>query len=126
MEESRERGLLKSAFGIRTRSTAEMGNTCSYILVQPGDGCGSLATRCGITGVEFAQYNPSSTLCSTLVPGQPVCCSSGLLPKLAPQPSSDGTYATHNVQTGDSCWDISSKNYITIDNIEQWNLQTWG
>ncbi|AEO66607.1 glycoside hydrolase family 18 protein [Thermothielavioides terrestris NRRL 8126] len=103
-----------------------MGNTCSYILVQPGDGCASLASRCGISGADFTTYNPSPTLCSTLVPGQPVCCSAGSLPNLAPQPNPDGTCATHTVVAGDTCWDIANKNYITTDNIEQWNLQTWG
>ncbi|KAK4031213.1 glycoside hydrolase [Parachaetomium inaequale] len=76
-----------------------MGQTCSYILVQPGDGCASLAARCSITGAQFTEYNPSSTLCSTLKPGQP--------------PNADGTCATYNVVPGDTCWDIADKNYIT-------------
>ncbi len=103
-----------------------MGQTCSYILVQPGDGCGTLAARCGITGAQFTEYNPSPTLCSTLQPRQPVCCSTGSVPDLTPKPNPDGTCATHLVVPGDSCWDIADKNYITVDKIEQWNLKTWG
>ncbi|KAL2120204.1 hypothetical protein VTJ04DRAFT_4230 [Mycothermus thermophilus] len=103
-----------------------MGQTCSYILVQPGDSCASLAARCGITGAQFTEFNPSPTLCSTLQPRQPVCCSSGSLPDLTPKPNADGTCATHNVVPGDSCWDIADKNYITMDDIERFNSRTWG
>ncbi|OTA05019.1 hypothetical protein A9Z42_0056530 [Trichoderma parareesei] len=99
---------------------------CSYILVQSGDSCASLATRCGITPANFTKYNPSSTLCSTLQPKQPVCCSAGTLPNLAPQPSANGTCATYTVKSGDYCDLIASNNYITTANIESWNKQTWG
>ncbi|KAH6617398.1 glycoside hydrolase family 18 protein [Chaetomium tenue] len=103
-----------------------MGATYSYNLVQPGDGCDSLATRCGITGAQFTEYNPDPALCSTLAPRQPVYCSSGPLPNVSPQPSPDGACAVHVVQKGDTCSDIANNNYITVDDIEQWNLQTWG
>ncbi|RFU75458.1 killer toxin subunits alpha beta [Trichoderma arundinaceum] len=99
---------------------------CSYILVQSGDSCASLATRCGITPANFTKYNPSSTLCSTLQPRQPVCCSAGTLPNLAPKPSANGTCATYTVKSGDYCDLIAQNNYITTANIESWNKQTWG
>jgi chitinase len=103
-----------------------MGQTCSYILVNEGDTCASLAAECNITAAEFTQYNPSSTLCSTLVPKEPVCCSSGSLPDLTPQPNSDGTCYAYTVQSGDYCQLIASNNYITVDDIETYNAQTWG
>ncbi|KAL7782928.1 glycoside hydrolase family 18 protein [Trichoderma ceciliae] len=99
---------------------------CSYILVQSGDSCARLATRCGITPANFTKYNPSSTICSTLQPKQPVCCSAGTLPNLAPQPSPNGTCATYTVKSGDYCDLIALNNYITTTKIESWNKQTWG
>ena len=103
-----------------------MGQTCSYILVQSGDSCGSLASRCGITPAQFTQYNPSSTLCSTLMPKQPVCCSEGAVPDLTPKQNADGTCFSYKVQAGEYCQLIASNNYITVDNIETYNSQTWG
>ncbi|KAL6876786.1 glycoside hydrolase family 18 protein [Trichoderma novae-zelandiae] len=99
---------------------------CSYILVKSGDSCASLASRCGISAANFTKYNPSSTLCSTLKVGEPVCCSSGSLPNLTPQKNPDGTCASYTVKSGDYCALIAENNYITVDNIETYNAKTWG
>ncbi|TFA97437.1 hypothetical protein CCMA1212_010831 [Trichoderma ghanense] len=99
---------------------------CSYILVKSGDSCASLASRCGISAANFTKYNPSSTLCSTLKVGEPVCCSSGSLPNLTPQKNPDGTCASYTVKSGDYCALIAQNNYITVDNIETYNAKTWG
>ncbi|KAK4034272.1 hypothetical protein C8A01DRAFT_39279 [Parachaetomium inaequale] len=107
-------------------SNKQSRNTCTTIQVVAGDGCGSLASKCGISGADFATFNPSSTLCSTLQVDQHVCCSAGDLPDFRPQPSPDGTCATYTVQAGDYCALIASNNYITADDIESFNHQTWG
>ncbi|KAH8682019.1 hypothetical protein BX600DRAFT_407914 [Xylariales sp. PMI_506] len=101
-------------------------DTCSTVQVVSGDSCGTLATECGITAAEFTEYNPSSTLCSSLTPGQYVCCSSGDLPDLAPSAYSNGTCYTYLVQSGDSCSNLAAAYDITTDEIEEWNADTWG
>lgn len=98
----------------------------SYILVQSGNPCASLATRCGITAADFTKYNPSSTLFSTLAVGEPVCCSSGSLPNRTPQKNPDGICASYTIKSRDDCALIAQNNYITVDNIETYNTQTWG
>ncbi|KAL4981202.1 hypothetical protein BDW66DRAFT_156278 [Aspergillus desertorum] len=78
--------------------------------------CASLATRCGITGAEFEKYNTKGDLCSTLTPGQHVCCSSGTLPSFAPSPNEDD----------DSCSKIAATNDLTTEDLEDFNKNTWG
>lgn len=101
--------------------------TCRHIQVSSGDSCAALATRCGISAADFTKFNPSSTLCSTLKPGDYVCCSSGtpyVSPK--PQPNADGTCATHLIVNGDSCDDLAKKNNITPADIEKFDQgKTW-
>ncbi|KAF2729337.1 glycoside hydrolase family 18 protein [Polyplosphaeria fusca] len=98
---------------------------CSHIQVVSGDGCGSLASKCGISGADFTKYNPKSNLCSTLQPGDYVCCSSGdpyTAPKPdKPKPGSDGVCATHLIVDGDSCSALASKYGLTVDEIEGFN-----
>ncbi|KAJ7890736.1 class V chitinase-like protein, partial [Mycena leptocephala] len=101
-----------------------MGNGCSTITVMSGDGCASLAARCGISAADFTSFNPSPTLCSTLVPGQKVCCSAGGLP--VPVENSDGSCANYTVVSGDSCNSIALSNSITVANLTTWNANTWG
>ncbi|KAK9234065.1 hypothetical protein V1525DRAFT_391821 [Lipomyces kononenkoae] len=100
--------------------------TCSYVLVASGDSCGSLTSKCGITAAELSRYNPSSTLCSTLAVGQPICCSAGSLPDLSPQPSSDGLCYSYTVKSGDYCGLLAQEYHITTDDIEKYNSDTWG
>lgn len=95
----------------------------------PSDLCiagASLATECGITAAEFTEYNPSSTLCSTLTVGEYVCCSSGTLPDYAPSPYANGTCATYLVEAGDDCSSIAATYSLTVDELTDYNNDTWG
>lgn len=98
---------------------------CTTIQVASGDSCSSLATKCGITAAEFTEYNPSSTLCASLVPLEHVCCSDGDMPDFTPQPNDDGSCATYTVQADDSCSAIAAANSITADDIDDYNENTW-
>lgn len=97
---------------------------CRVIRVATGDGCGTLASKCGISPADFTKYN-SKTDCSKLFEGQPVCCSSGSLP---PKPSqgSDGSCASYSVVDQDYCAKIAATNQITVDDLETFNKNTWG
>ncbi|KAM7213574.1 hypothetical protein V8F06_011071 [Rhypophila decipiens] len=99
---------------------------CRYIRVVQGDGCGSLASKCGISGADFTKYNPSSTLCGNLKEGQAVCCSSGTLPDLSPKPGADGSCASYTVQAQDYCQKIAATNMITMAQLDEYNKNTWG
>lgn len=99
---------------------------CTTVQVVSGDSCASLAAECGITAAEFTEYNPSSTLCSSLVVGEHVCCSTGTLPDYSPSPYENGTCYTYLVQNGDSCSSLAAAYDITSDDIETWNADTWG
>lgn len=101
-------------------------SNCSTVTVASGDTCASLAAECGISAADFTEYNPSSTLCSTLAAGQHVCCSLGALPDFAPQPYSNGICATYLVVAGDSCSELAVTYSLTNDEIESFNTQTWG
>jgi hypothetical protein len=72
-----------------------------------GDGCASLASRCGISGATFTTYNPTPNLCATLAVGQKVCCSAGGLP--VPTQNADGSCASYTVVSGDTCTVIACK-----------------
>ncbi|KAH8649335.1 hypothetical protein BX600DRAFT_388677 [Xylariales sp. PMI_506] len=110
---------------IRGGSRLDRRSDCTTIQVASGDSCSSLATKCGITAAEFTEYNPSSTLCSSLVPLEHVCCSAGDMPDFTPQPNSDGSCATYTVQANDNCDGIAAANSITEDDIETYNENTW-
>jgi chitinase len=99
---------------------------CRTIQVAPGDGCGSLATKCGISGADFTKYNPSSTLCSTLTAGYHVCCSAGTRPDFKPKPNPDGSCFTHLIVHGDYCALLAATYDLTTDDLESFNKQTWG
>jgi len=104
---------------------------CSSIRVEAGDGCASLAAKCGIRGSDFMKYNPSTNLCATLQVGNHVCCSAGDLSKEpkpnAPRPNPDGSCAVHLIQNGDACADLADAFGLTVAEIESFNQgKTWG
>ncbi|GAB1317774.1 chitinase [Madurella fahalii] len=101
--------------------------TCRYIRVIPGDSCGALVSRCGISAADFYKYNPKANLCATLRPDDFVCCSPGDLYKPeSPKPSPDGTCATHLIQNGDSCDSLAKRYHVTVGDLERWNKgKTW-
>ncbi|KAK4072922.1 uncharacterized protein Triagg1_5599 [Trichoderma aggressivum f. europaeum] len=111
---------------VSTRGIKPRDGTCSTIQVVSGDSCGSLTAECGISAQQFAQFNPSSTLCSTLAVGQYVCYTSGSLTDRSPKPNPDGSCAKYNVQPGDYCSLIAAENSIATDDIENFNKNTWG
>ncbi|KAK3898494.1 hypothetical protein C8A05DRAFT_47209 [Staphylotrichum tortipilum] len=112
----------------RSRATTLLSRAdCRTIQVAYGDTCGTLATKCGITGAAFTQCNPSSTLCSTLQPLQHVCCSSGTMPDFRPKPNADGSCASYLVQPNDNCAQIAAANALTVDQLTGFNKgKTWG
>ncbi|KAF4442605.1 Killer toxin subunits alpha beta [Fusarium acutatum] len=98
---------------------------CKTILVKSGDGCGDLAQRCGIKAADFTKYNSQTkNLCSTLIDGQHVCCSSGDLPDFRPKPRPDGGCATYTVESGDFCNKIAAANSLKVEDIESFNMKT--
>ncbi|KAK5654618.1 hypothetical protein OQA88_6939 [Cercophora sp. LCS_1] len=99
---------------------------CRTVQVASGDGCAQLAEKCGITGAKFTEYNPSSTLCSTLKPKQHVCCTSGTLPDLRPKPKADGSCYSYRVVADDNCSNLGGEYGLSIDDIEGFNKKTWG
>jgi len=113
---------IKSA---RSLGIARRGS-CMTIQVISGDSCASLASKCQISGNTFMSYNPQANLCSTLQPGQHVCCSAGTLPNFQPQPNSDGSCATYTTVAGDSCYAIAAVHSLTADDLESFNKNTWG
>ncbi|KAJ5781679.1 uncharacterized protein N7518_010162 [Penicillium psychrosexuale] len=111
---------------INGKRVQKRADACSYTTVVSGDGCASLASRCGITAAQLSTYNPSSTLCSSLAVGEIICCSEGSVPDLSPQPSSDGTCYSYTVKSGDDCPDLATTWHTTQDKIESYNKDTWG
>ncbi|PYH71903.1 glycoside hydrolase, partial [Aspergillus vadensis CBS 113365] len=99
--------------------------TCTYRQVVSGDTCDQLISDCGITSTEFYDYNTASDLCTGLIPGQYVCCSSGSLPDFSPSAYSNGTCYTYSVQSGDSCSSLASTYSLTEAKIESYNNETW-
>lgn len=106
-----------------------LGATCQYIQAQAGDGCWSLANRCGITQQQLESYNTQSNFCNTIKADQYVCCSAGSPPNFAPQPYSNGTCYTYAVQPNDNCDDIALAHRMPDKGsivIPTFNNETWG
>ncbi|KHO00990.1 glycoside hydrolase family 18 protein [Metarhizium album ARSEF 1941] len=99
--------------------------TCRHVRVVSGDGCAALVSRCGISTAEFSKYNPRPNLCSSLMPGDHVCCSPGEAytePKPEPpKANSDGTCAVHLIHDSDTCDKIARKHGVTVADLEKWN-----
>ncbi|KAK6207708.1 glycosyl hydrolase [Colletotrichum tabaci] len=100
--------------------------TCQTKKVEEGDSCASLATKCGISGTDFTKFNTEQGLCSSLQPGQHVCCGRGNLPDFTPKPGADGSCHVYAVQRDDSCAVIAAINSLTVAKLEEFNKQTWG
>ncbi|KAI5859516.1 glycoside hydrolase superfamily [Durotheca rogersii] len=108
------------------KTVTETAYLSSTIQVKSGSSCDSLTSDCGISAADFLTYNPDSKLCSTLMPGQYVCCSPGSLPDLTPKPDADGYCHTYTIMANDSCSAIASANSLASDDIEKFNAKTWG
>ncbi|KAH8894676.1 glycoside hydrolase, partial [Thozetella sp. PMI_491] len=128
--------VLESTVDLRPVSNFTMANStlhrrsdCTTTTVVSGDTCSTLASKCGISPSDFTKYNSDSSICSSLQPGQRVCCSSGTLPDIRPQKNPDGTCASYLVQSNDYCAAIAVTNGLTVDDIESFNTGkngTWG
>ena len=105
----------------------EVRANCRTRTVVSGDSCGSLASKCQISANDFSKYNPQKGLCSTLAPGQRVCCSAGTLPDLRPKPHPNGSCANYAVKSGDTCSSIAAANGLKITDLSTFNDKTtWG
>ncbi|KAF3024875.1 hypothetical protein E8E14_011938 [Neopestalotiopsis sp. 37M] len=110
--------------GLEARATSS--GDCTAIQVGYGDYCDVLTAECGITSAEFYSYNTASDLCSTLAVGQWVCCTAGTLPDLSPSAYDNGTCYTYYVASGDTCSALAAAWTLTVDEIEEFNENTWG
>ncbi|KAH6693876.1 killer toxin subunits alpha/beta [Plectosphaerella plurivora] len=100
---------------------------CRSIRVEHNDDCTKLAARCGLGGRAFESFNSATKdLCSTLKPGQPVCCSSGTLPDVKPKPNSDGSCAVYAVQADEGCDAVAVRHGLVAKDLEDLNKKTWG
>ncbi|OAA42196.1 glycoside hydrolase family 18 protein [Metarhizium rileyi] len=123
-------GLQGRSAGIEQWKALRPRNTCRYIRVNSGDGCATLVSRCGISGINLYRYNPKPNLCSTLMPGDYICCSPGEPYKkptpTRPKPNRDGTCAIHLIRDNDTCDKIAKLHGLTIRQLESWNKgKTW-
>lgn len=92
---------------------------CRTTKVVGGDTCAKLATRCGITSADLSKYNTDAKFCSSLSPGQSVCCSSGTLPDTQP-------CATRSIKGGDTCYSIATSEGLKLNDLANMNKETWG
>ncbi|KAK0651160.1 hypothetical protein B0T16DRAFT_453662 [Cercophora newfieldiana] len=119
-------GTLSATHASNKRGLLHPRAYCRDIQLVSQDTCGKLAERCQISGNDFMKYNPKTNLCSTLMPKQYVCCSSGDLQDHRPQPNPDGTCQTYTVQPDDGCWKIADSFGIDVARLEEVNKATFG
>lgn len=111
---------------LSSRNISKRDSPCTTTKVAQGDNCTTLAAECGIKAAEFSKHNPSLGSSCSLTVGKSVCCSSGSLPDNTPQPYANGTCNTYTIQTGDLCSTLAASYDITVDDINNWNNNTWG
>lgn len=100
---------------------------CETIQVRHNDLCGDLAKRCGVSLSDFEKFNSASPdFCNTLMPKQHVCCTAGKLPDFSPEPNPDGSCATYTVQDNDNCKSLAVAHGLTVEQLEEFNSNTWG
>ncbi|CAI6236404.1 unnamed protein product [Periconia digitata] len=104
------------------RATLEIRSDCTTAKVQSGDICSTVAKRCGINTADLQKFNRAN-ICTTLVPDELVCCSSGTLPNTIPPGNADGTCKTREVVSGDLCGSLASKCGISLNDFLQVNTK---
>ncbi|KAM3566265.1 hypothetical protein ARSEF4850_000773 [Beauveria asiatica] len=124
-ENSNNSNKSNSSNSSNSKSSLGPAGTCKTTDAKPGDGCWSLAQRCGISVDDFKKHNADG-ICEHLTAGQHVCCSAGALPDFSPQPNPDGSCKTHTIQAGDVCDAIARRNDMTVDQIDARNRNVWG
>ncbi|ETS78817.1 hypothetical protein PFICI_08670 [Pestalotiopsis fici W106-1] len=101
--------------------------TCRTISVVANDGCGTLASKCGLAPADFTElHEGDEDFCSTLAVGQLVCCTHGKLPDIRPKPGADGSCATYTVKKDDGCAAIAIAHGLEEEDIMDLNKKTWG
>jgi hypothetical protein len=101
--------------------------TCEKQTVREGDTCATLAKRCGVSGLEFMEYNPKRQLCAWLRPGEEVCCSSKKWTKGKPVMNRDGSCAAYLTEDNDTCASIAQAHNMEVERIRYYNDgRTWG
>ncbi|KAF2730201.1 glycoside hydrolase [Polyplosphaeria fusca] len=105
-----------------SRAHLEIRANCKTTKVKSDDGCWAVADRCGISQANLEKYNRKN-LCTTLAPGEVVCCSSGTLPSTLPSGNSDGTCKTRKVVAKDSCATLASKCGISANDFMKANTK---
>jgi hypothetical protein len=94
---------------------------CETIAVESGDSCDSLAARCEVSGPDFLAVNDKPDLCSTLLPGQEVCCSKGTASPSGVQSAEGGICLLHVISEGESCNRIAEIYGLAVEDIDKYN-----
>lgn len=93
---------------------------CETIQVEPNNSCSQVADRCGITLEELTEYNSHrDSLCTSLIVGERVCCTSGDFPKVRGNP--DGTCKTVDVGDGDNCEKLARQCGVSAHELIEFN-----
>lgn len=100
---------------------------CRTVKVDDGDICDTLIAKCGggMTTELFNKYNPDPNRC-TLLPGQFRCCTSGSMPDLRHKMNADGSCYAYQIQENDFCSKIAVANGLTVQELKDFNKDTWG
>ncbi|KAL2834835.1 hypothetical protein BJY01DRAFT_259367 [Aspergillus pseudoustus] len=116
------------AFSVPTppeSSSASKSTSAAAVQIVSGGTCTTIAEECGVTLAEFEGYNDEELCDTPLQPDQYVCCSAGTLPDYSPQPDEDDNCYVYLVQTGDDCSTVAAAYDLTLDEIENYNNNTW-
>ncbi|KAJ6140932.1 hypothetical protein N7497_011825 [Penicillium chrysogenum] len=91
--------------------------------VESSDSCAAPATKCELSPADFRKYNPATNFCSTITPGQRVCCSSGTLPmrSLENKLVARAECSTKQVEEGDTCAALATKSGISAADFTKYN-----
>ncbi|KKK18118.1 hypothetical protein AOCH_004859 [Aspergillus ochraceoroseus] len=109
-----------------TRHMYNKRHRCMAETVVFGDSCASLAYKCGISQDEFIDYNPEGGLCSSLRPGQLVCCTPRT-PSRKPIMDENGSCASLTTNDNDTCSSIAAEYDLKPSDISYFNDgATWG
>jgi hypothetical protein len=111
-----------SAPQLSVRSRLAVRADCKTTVVEAGDNCETVASRCGTSQTKLKGFNRQD-LCSTLVKDETVCCSSGTLPSTLPPGNADGTCKLRTVISGDDCNTLPLKCGISYEDFLKANTK---
>jgi membrane-bound lytic murein transglycosylase D len=107
---SKDEPEVKVAKANTTKNTPEAGSNLAWYVVRPGDNLLAIARRHQIPVTDLLRYNNMDSK-DNLKAGQ----------KLRVRQEKRSSGAFHNVQKGDTLWDISRRYGVTIQQIMDWN-----